>query len=89
MFITTQTPLASNLKFVRPNKGLPLTFLIVGEGKSIGGEDIWLVKEFGYNKTFGALKRETHALQLSPLMAEQVAHWLSMIDFKNPACASL
>lgn len=68
--------------FVRPKQGLPLTFLVIGEGKSIGGEDVWLVIEYGYNKTFGALKRDVSPLSLSPLMAEQVFQWLFMINFK-------
>lgn len=67
--------------FVRPKKGLPLTFLIVGEGKSMSGDDIWLVKEFGYSKTFGAAKHDVNPLTPSPQIMELLNAWLHMISF--------
>lgn len=67
-----------NQKFVRPKAGLPLTFLIVGETKTIGG-DAYLVKEYGYSKEFAMLKDLVEPMELSPLMHEQISHWLSMI----------
>ena len=76
-FMTLET-----LKFVRPNKGLPLTFLVVGETKSFCGEAAWLVMEYGYTKEFAARKCDCHDLELSPLMTEQVSGWLSLIDYK-------
>ena len=73
---------AMTTTFVRPNNGLPLTFLIVGDGKSIGGEDIWLVKEYGFSKTFGVLKMHVHPITPSPLMMEQLNGWLHMINYQ-------
>lgn len=67
--------------FVRPSKGLPLTFLIVGEAVSIGGEPAWMVMEFGYSKTFCVLKSQVHPIELNGLMMEQLGGWLQMINF--------
>ena len=74
--------IADQAKFVRPNKGLPSTFLIIDEGKSIGGEAIWIVMEFGYSsKTFGALKSDVHSIKPDGFMSEQLSGWLRMINF--------
>ena len=73
---------AMTTNFVRPNKGIPLTFLIVCDGKSIGGEDIWLVKEYGFTKTFGVLKMHVHPITPSVPMLELLNAWLRMINHK-------
>lgn len=78
--------MTTTMQFVRPIKGLPLTFLIVGECKDIFGGEGWLVKEYGFNKTFCVSKANVEPLTPSALMMEQINGWLHMIDFdpKHP-----
>src|SRR6185369_8382859 len=77
--------ITARARFVRPSKGIALTFLVVGEGVSMAGEDIWLVMEYGFQKTFGALKRDVYPISPSGLMLEQLNGWLRMIDFTPSA----